>query len=45
MSKQVISTINMSTCQPVNLSTKKKDYDYIFRRNQTQIASMARTAC
>ncbi len=24
MSKQVISTINMSTCQPVNLSTKTK---------------------
>nr|DAM70091.1 MAG TPA: hypothetical protein [Caudoviricetes sp.]DAT02549.1 MAG TPA: hypothetical protein [Caudoviricetes sp.] len=24
MSKQVISTINMSTCKPVNLSTKKK---------------------
>ena len=24
MSKQVISTINMSTCQPVNLSTKPK---------------------
>ena len=24
MSKQVISTINMSTCKPVNLSTKTK---------------------
>lgn len=40
MSKQVISTINMSTCKPVNLSTKTKKImttflDEIKRRLQT----------
>ena len=42
MSKQVISTINKSTCKPVNLSTKnKKDYGNIFRQAQEEIANMA----
>ena len=42
MSKQVISTINMSTCKPVNLSTKtKKIMATFFRQTQEEIANMA----